>query len=484
VSATYHPGVGDSATARAADRRRARIAAATGAHRNGSFWLDGDTPPRPPLTGQVTADIAIVGAGYTGLWTALALTEHDPGLRVVVLEATRVGHGASGRNGGFVEASLTHGLHNGLAHFPDEIGELLRLGAENFAGLVDDIRRHGIDCDLELTGTIDVATAPWQLDELAASAEVHAGVGERATLLDADEVRAELDSPTYLGGLAHPDGAIVHPGRLARGLAGALDDRGVAIHEGAPVSRLRRHGARVRLEAPGGAVVADRAVLATNAYSHLLLRRTARQFVPVYDYVLLTEPLTPEQRARIGWANRQGIADSGNQFHYYRLTGDDRILWGGYDAVYRFGNGIGPRFDHRRATYDLLARHFRATFPQLRDLRFARWWGGPIATTTRFTATFGEALGGRVVYGLGYTGLGVAATRFAGRVLRDRLLVPDSPLLDLRLVTAAPFPFPPEPLRWTGVELTRRAIARSDRRAGARGPWLRLLDRFGVGFDS
>ena len=117
-------------------------------------------------------------------------------------------------------------------------------------------------------------------------------------------------------------------------------------------------------------------------------------------------------------------------------------------------------------------------------MRFARWWGGPIATTTRFTAAFGEALGGRVVYALGYTGLGVAATRFAGRVLCDRLLVPDSPLLDLRLVSAPPFPFPPEPLRWTGVELTRRAIARSDRRGGARGPWLRLLDRFGVGFDS
>ena len=481
---TYDPGVGDSAAARAGDRRRARIAAATGPHRAASFWLDGAIPPRPPLTTEVTADIAIIGAGYTGLWTALALTDHDPNLRVVVLEAARVGHGASGRNGGFVEASLTHGLHNGLSHFPDEIDELLRLGSENFAGLVHDVRRHGIECDLELSGTIDVATEPWQLDELAASAEVHARVGAPATLLDAAAVRDELDSPTYVGGLASPDGALVHPGRLARGLADALDGRGVAIHEGTPVSRLRRHGARVRLETSGGAVVADRAVLATNAYSHLLLRRTARHFVPVYDYILLTEPLTPDQRARIGWANRQGIADSGSQFHYYRLTSDDRILWGGYDAVYRFGNGVGPRLDHRRATYDLLARHFRATFPQLHDLSFARWWGGPIATTTRFTAAFGEALGGRVVYGLGYTGLGVAATRFAGRVLRDRLLVPDSPLLDMRLVTAAPFPFPPEPLRWAGVQLTRRAIARSDRHAGARGPWLRLLDRFGIGFDS
>jgi glycine/D-amino acid oxidase-like deaminating enzyme len=215
-----------------------------------------------------------------------------------------------------------------------------------------------------------------------------------------------------------------------------------------------------------------------------VLRRTARHFVPVHDYVLLTEPLTAPQRSRIGWERRQGLSDAGNQFHYYRLTDDDRILWGGYDAVYRFGNGVGSRDDHRPATYDLLARHFRATFPQLTDVRFDRWWGGPIATTTRFTAMFGRALGGRVVYALGYTGLGVAATRFAATVLADMLLAPSSPLLQLRFTSTQPFPFPPEPLRWVGVQLTRRALARADRRDGRRGPWLRTLDRFGIGLDS
>lgn len=430
------------------------------------------------------ADVVIVGAGYTGLWTALALTDREPGQRVVVVEASRVGHGGSGRNGGFVDPSLTHGLLNGLAHFPDEIDELVRLGHDNIAGLVEFVQRHTIDCDLEQTGMVDVATEPWQLEDLAESAEVHARYGEHVTLLDAMQLRAEVDSPTYLGGLAHPDGALVHPGKLAAGLARVLDDRGVPIHESSPVTRIERAGAGVRVTTPGGTVHAPRAVLATNAYSHRLLRRMARHFVPVYDYILLTEPLTPQQLARVGWRHRQGLADSANQFHYYRLTSDDRILWGGYDAVYRFGNAIGPRYDHRRATYDLLAHHFRMTFPQLHDVRFDRWWGGAIATTTRFTATFGEALGGRVVYALGYTGLGVAATRFAGGVLADKLLHPDSPVLRLRLVSSHPFPFPPEPLRWVGVELTRRAIARADRNAGRRGPWLKLLDRFGIGFDS
>jgi glycine/D-amino acid oxidase-like deaminating enzyme len=240
----------------------------------------------------------------------------------------------------------------------------------------------------------------------------------------------------------------------------------------------------VRLRTPQGSVRADRVVLATNAYSHQVLRRTARHFVPIYDYILLTEPLSVEQLARIGWKRRQGFADAGNQFHYYRLTHENRILWGGYDAVYRFGSKVGPSYDHRRATYDVLARHFRVTFPQLHDVRFARWWGGAIATTTRFTATFGEALGGRVAYALGYTGLGVAATRFAATVLADMLLRPASPLLDLRFTSTHPFPFPPEPARWVGVQLTRRAITSADRRQGRRGPWLRVLDRFGIGFDS
>ncbi|MBS3941463.1 MAG: FAD-dependent oxidoreductase [Actinobacteria bacterium] len=460
------------------------------AGRRPPFWLDPDPVTAtatfgPPLAGPQTADVVVVGAGFTGLWTALMLTDRDPAPTVRVVEAEVVGHGASGRNGGFVEPSLTHGLANGRLHFPDEIDELTRLGRENFEGLLADAERFGVADAFERTGVLDVATAGWQAEELAEAADAYAATGEHVELLDGEGTRAELDSPTYVAGLHRPDGgALVHPGRLVRALATEATRRGVVIHEHSPVTRIAATDGGVQVETGGGAVTADRAVLATNAYSHRVLRRTARHFVPVHDYVLLTAPLTAEQLARIGWKRRQGVSDAGNQFHYYRLTADDRILWGGYDAIYRFGSDVGPAHEHRRATYDLLARHFRATFPQLSDVPFERWWGGPIATTTRFTATFGDALGGRVVYALGYTGLGVAATRFAGRVLTDRLLAPDSPLLTLRLTSTHPFPFPPEPLRWAGVQLTRRALARSDARQGRRGPWLQLLDRFGIGFDS
>jgi glycine/D-amino acid oxidase-like deaminating enzyme len=432
----------------------------------GSPWLDGGSRYGSPPAGDAVADVAVIGGGFTGLWTAIELSRREPSLRVVLVEAERVGNGASGRNGGFIEPSLTHGIHNGLAHFPDEIDELVRLGVENHAALTASVAERDIDCDLRPVGVIDVASEPWQLADLEEGVAAFERAGEKVELLDAASMRAQVDSPTYLGGLHRPDGGgTVDPGKLVRGLARVALAQGVAIHERSPVTAVVPAGSGARVSTPTGEITADRVVLATNAYSRAVLPRTRHWFVPVYDYVLMTAPLTPAQLARIGWEARQGLADAANRFHYYRLTADDRILWGGYDAIYRYGGPVGPRQDHRRATYD-------------------RWWGGPIATTTRFTVTFGEELGGRVVWALGYTGLGVATTRFAARVLADKLLAPDSPLLELGFTSTKPLPFPPEPLRSIGVQLTRRAIARADRREGRRGPWLRALDELGVGFDS
>jgi glycine/D-amino acid oxidase-like deaminating enzyme len=178
------------------------------------------------------------------------------------------------------------------------------------------------------------------------------------------------------------------------------------------------------------------------------------------------------------------MSDANNQFHYFRLTADDRILWGGYDAVYYFGNGVGPRFDRRPATFERLESHFRAAFPQLAGLAFPYRWGGAIDTTSRFTVTFGQTLGGRVTYALGYTGLGVGASRWAGGVVRDFILRPDSDLLRLRFVQSRPIPFPPEPLRYATVQAVRHELDRADRNDGRRGLLLRTLDGLGIGFDS
>jgi glycine/D-amino acid oxidase-like deaminating enzyme len=427
--------------------------------------------------------LVVIGAGLTGLWTALLAREQSH--EVVLLEGERVAFGASGRNGGFVDASLTHGIENGVARWPDEMDQVERLGRENFEAIKDAMARHGIDAGFEETGELSFATAPHQTEyipEIVAAARAHGWAAEE---LSAEQARAEVHSPTYHGAAFLPHGrGLVDPARLAWGLAAAARAAGVRLYERSPVARLEHDRAGVRATTRSGpAVRARRAVLATSAFPPLV-RAIRRYVVPVYDYVLVSEPLGRERRGSLGWARRQGLTDLGNQFHYYRLTSDDRILFGGYDAVYNFRNGMGPHLDERPASFELLATHFFETFPQLEGLRFTHRWGGAIDTCSRFSVMFGKALGGRAVFAVGYTGLGVAASRFGAQVALDLVENRDSERTRLRMVRTKPIPFPPEPLRWAGITLTRRALARADRRAGRRGPWLRLLDRLGMGFDS
>jgi glycine/D-amino acid oxidase-like deaminating enzyme len=431
----------------------------------------------------VSCDLAVVGGGLTGLWAAVEALRADPSRSVVLLEGERIAFAASGRNGGFCDSSLTHGLSNGLARFSGEIERLEELGRENLAAIAATIEEHGIDARYERNGVLDVATRAHELVDLQKHAEELRRFGHEAEWLDREGVRSEIDSPTYLGGVWQKSGVgTLDPARLAWGLAAAAESRGAAVHEATPVTRIGVDGHGVLLETLAGSVHARRAVLATSAFPPLV-RSIRRYVVPVYDYVLVTEPLSADQRAAIGWKNRQGAADSGNQFHYYRLTSDDRILWGGYDAVYNFRNGLGPHLDQRPETFAVLLRNFFATFPQLEGIRFTHRWGGAIDTCSRFCMTFGRALGERAVYVVGFTGLGVGASRFGARVALDLADGRDSEITRLELVRTKPLPFPPEPLRWAGITLTRKELARADRN-GERGLWLRTLDRLGLGFDS
>jgi glycine/D-amino acid oxidase-like deaminating enzyme len=450
------------------------------------FWLATPDAPAPaaPLEGGHEADLLVVGGGLTGLWAALLARERDPGREVLLLEGERVAFGASGRNGGFVDASLTHGIENGVARWPAEMPELERLGRENVSAIGEAIARQAIDAGFEQTGELSFATAPYQAAYISEIVETARSYGWHADALSAEEARAEVHSPTYHGAAFLRDGrGLVDPARLAWGLAAAARAAGVRVHERSPVVRLDRDTAGLRAFLPDGGVRARRAVLATSAFPPLV-PAIRRYVVPVYDYALVTEPLDRERRESLGWAGRQGLTDLGNQFHYYRLTADDRILWGGYDAVYAFRNGMGPHLDAREATFELLAEHFFATFPQLEGIRFTHAWGGAIDTCSRFSVTFGRVLGGRAVFAVGYTGLGVAASRFGAQVALDLADDRDTERTRLRMVRERPIPFPPEPLRWAGITLTRRALAKADRRGGRRGPWLRALDRLGMGYDS
>ncbi len=441
-----------------------------------SFWLDDARRPAalPSLKGPASTDLAVVGGGYTGLWTALLAKEAEPAREVMLIEGERVGWAASGRNGGFVNASLTHGYENGARHLPDELAVLERMGRENLDEIEAAVSRYAWDCDFERTGGLSVATQPYQAEQLR---------GEDG-YLDAAAVRAEVDSPTYLAGVLDTGGtALVNPARLAWELRRTCLERGVRIVEHTTVSALRSDRVGVHLQTPGGVVHASRVALGTNAFP-ALLRRYRLHTIPVYDYALMTEPLTGEQRQSIGWHGRQGLDDLGNQFHYYRLSADDRILFGGYDAVYHHGRALRPEYDHRPETYRRLAEHFFQTFPQLADVRFSHAWGGAVDTCTRFFAFFGTGHGGRVAHAAGFTGLGVAATRFAAEVLLDLLSGQQTERTTLRMVRHKPLPFPPEPLAWLGVQATTASLGYADRHQGRRNLWLRALDAAGVGFDS
>jgi len=447
------------------------------------YWLDHPDRPalRAPLDAHTTTDLCVVGGGYSGLWTAILAKERDPSRDVVLLEGNRVGWAASGRNGGFCAASITHGHANGAERWPDEIDTLDRLGRENLDAIEEALTRHRIACDFERTGAITVATEPHHVEWLH---ELH-DEAPGSTFLDRDAMRAEVDSPTYLAGVVEPHHtALVDPARLAWGLAAAAESLGVRIHEQTHVTGLSRAGAGLDVRTADGPVVrAGRVALGTNAFPSLV-RRVRLYTVPVYDYVLVTEPLTPAQLDSVGWRGRHGLDDMTNQFHYYRLTSDHRILWGGYDAIYHFGRQVRPSYDQRPATFDLLARQFFETFPQLEGLRFSHRWGGAIDTCTRFSAFFGQAYGGRAAYAVGFTGLGVGASRFGADVMLDLLDGVDSERTRLRMVREKPLPFPPEPFAWAGIELTRRSLAAADRRQGRRNLWLRTLDKAGLGFDS
>jgi glycine/D-amino acid oxidase-like deaminating enzyme len=455
------------------------VARALAETKQSPFWLDdlGDVAGYAALDGGVSADLAVVGGGYTGLWTAVLAKRRNPDSRVVLLEGKRVGWAASGRNGGFCDASLTHGESNGQTRWPKEMDVLERLGAENLDSIERSVHELGIDCEFERTGTLDVAVEPHQIEWLDQTPGV---------FLDTDAVRAEVNSPTYLAGAWSKDtNALVHPAKLAKELARVASELGVEVFEKSPVTGLETSDATgpVTLKTASGTVRAARVALGTNAFPSLL-KRHRLMTVPVYDYVLMTEPLSEEQLASIGWKNRQGVGDLANQFHYYRLSHDNRILWGGYDAIYHYGRRIQSASEYRPQTFEKLASHFFTTFPQLEGVRFTHRWAGAIDTSTQFCAFFGLNKNGRVASAAGFTGLGVAATHFAAEVMLDRLAGQTTERTELEMVKRMPLPFPPEPLAYAGIQATRWALNRADHNEGKRNVLLRTLDAVGLGFDS
>ena len=450
------------------------------------FWLDDSArpAPQPALTGDIATDLLVIGAGFTGLWTVLLAKEQDPAREVAILEAGEVATGASGRNGGFLDSSITHGLQNGLARWPQEFPTLLALGMANLDEIEATIKRLGIECDYLRTGDIGMASEPYQVEELKAEMELSARFNIRSEFYDRERVQEIVKSPLFIAGLNYPDhAALVNPAQLAWGLRKACLDLGVRLYEHSAITKLVEENKYVIACTPHGQVRASRVALATNAFPPLL-KGLKHYIVPVYDYALVTEPLTPAQRESIGWYGREGISDASRLFHYTRTTADGRILWGGYDAIYYWNNGFGPHLEDDHDSFARLAEHFFQAFPQLEGIRFTHAWGGAIDTCSRFSPFWGTAHSGKTAYVLGYTGLGVGASRFGGRVILDILSGCKTEHTQLEMVRTKPLPFPPEPLRTIGIFLSRKSMAQADRNQGRENLWLRMMNWLGFGFDS
>lgn len=437
-----------------------------------SYWLEtaGDLTPRPALEGSVTADVAILGAGFTGLWTAWYLLAREPSLRVVLCEAEVAGYGASGRNGAWCSA--------GLGVTPAELARRYGSGAARDTVLamrdtVDEIGRvlaaEGIDAGYRRGGLLRIARGPHELPAVGrAMAGLEAlGLGEGCEVLDAAALERRVRVARADAALSDTHCATLHPGQLVRGLAQRVEDAGGVLYERTPVTKVEQ-GRAPRLVSERGEARAGTVVLAGEAYLSQL-PRMRRALLPLYSLIVLTEPLSAERDAAIGWQGGECLSSHRYTVDYLSRTPDGRVLFGGRGAPYHFGSRIAPGYDAHDATHDLLRDQLRDWFPALAGVRFTHAWGGPIGMPRDWLPTIFYKPAEGMAGGYGYTGQGVATANLAGRALADLLLGTPSALTELPLVGHRPRRWEPEPLRWLATRYLQRALAGIDERAARTG---------------
>ncbi len=444
-----------------------------------SYWLEtaGDLAPRPPLDGTTDCDVAVLGAGYTGLWTAYYLLKRRPGLRVVVAEGEIAGFGASGRNGAWCAPDLNISMER-LARLHGE--DAARRIQQATYDAVDEIGRvteaEGLDAGFHKGGELLVARGPHHVPAIEASLREYErfGFGEHYRLLDAAGVAEKVRIAGAVAGLWTGTAAVVHPGRLVRGLAALVERLGARIVERTPVSDVRAAvsgpagGAPAALITPRGEIRAPVVVLAGEAYL-VRLAKLHRQLVPMYSLIVLTEPVDDARWAEIGWAGREVVASARLSIDYLSRTEDGRILFGGRGAPYRLGSPIKDAYDRHDPTHEMLRGFVRTWFPMLRDVRFTHAWGGPLGMPRDWHPSFAFDPRSGIASARGYVGHGVSTANLAGRTLADLIGGERTPLTELPLANHRSPDWEVEPLRWLGIRYTQGAIARLDRRSEATG---------------
>jgi glycine/D-amino acid oxidase-like deaminating enzyme len=429
---------------------------------NTSFWLAtyGPYTPEPSLHGDMTADVAVIGGGYTGLSTAYNIHADSPGLRVVVLESEVIGFGASGRNAGFsmtlfgLEPAVTKAI---FGHQRTVEAYRYMERAVDYVGAL--VKEHNLQSDYEFPGFLRAATTPGYVKRIQHDLAILTSMDVRGiTWIDAGCIRAEVDSPRFLGGWWEPRCGLLNPAKQVRELKRVVQTRGVQIFEQTPVLEIKR-GKQFTLRTPGGHVLADKVVFATNAYSHLLPQLRSKQ-IPAFTHMVITEPLTPAQLGSIGWKNRQGVEDARNMVHYFRLTADNRLAIGGSDVSFSYGRDMAR--DHNARVFADLERDVVWLFPGLKGVRFTHRWGGPVSVPVDLVPAIGQIGDPRALYSLGCVGHGVSMTHLNGRTLADLVLERKTDLTDVWFVNRRVIPWPPEPLRLVASHAIRGALRLQD----------------------
>jgi glycine/D-amino acid oxidase-like deaminating enzyme len=440
-------------------------------YRNLSLWHEtapGDWSPRPGLPGDRDADVAIVGAGFTGLWTALYLARAEPSLRIVVVEAETAGFGASGRNGGWASA-LFPSSHASVAKRSSREGALAQHQAMRDS--VDEVLRaaesEGIDAHAAKGGTISLARTQAQWARARAEVEDARswGLGEDALrLLDAEEATDVLAATRVRGATYTPDCAAIHPARLVRGLADAVVRRGVTVYERTPATTI----APGRVITRSGIVRAEHVIRATEGYTRSL-EGLRRRVIPVYSLIIATEPLPTEMWDQIGLRRRETFTDHRPLIIYGQRTADDRFVFGGRGAPYHFGSRIRSSYDRVPRVFEALRAALVDLFPMVGDVAVTHPWGGALGITRDWTASVGVDRGSGIGWAGGYVGDGVTTTNLAGRTLADLVLRRDTELTRLPWVGHESRSWEPEPLRWLGVNAGLRAMTWADREEARTG---------------
>jgi len=447
----------------------------TGGYRSLSLWhdtiaADGTDPlvPRPPLDGDTDADVCIVGAGYTGLWTAYYLLAAQPQLRVVVVEAQIAGFGASGRNGGWCSALFPVSTSGLARRYGREQALALRRAMNGTVAEVGRVAQaEGIDCHFSHGGTVRLARTPVQLHRARAEADEDAAFDhvDGVELLPAEQARAAVGATDVLGGTFVPHCARIHPARLARGLAAAVERRGARIAEQTRATSI----APGRVVTDRGTVRAPLVVRATEAWT-ATLPGTTRDLIPVYSLMVATEPLPASFWDGAGLAKGETFSDFRNLIVYGQRTADGRLAFGGRGAPYHLGSRIEPDFDRDRRVFSGLREAVTELFPGLAGHAFTHAWGGPLGITRDWHAGVGLDRSTGLAWAGGYVGDGVGTTNLAGRTLADLLLQHDSDLVRLPWVGHRSPRWEPEPLRWIGVNagLTGMTLADAEERLTGR----------------